>query len=134
MIKETLTFTDYDGNERTEDFYFNLSKAEVIEMEMTTAGGLEQMIKSIVSAKDTKRIIETFKSIIAKSYGQKSPDGRRFVKSKELTEDFMQTEAYTELFMRLATDADYASKFIKGILPPTKEAAPEASDVEVTVK
>lgn len=136
MIKETLTFTDYDGNERTEDFYFNLSKAEVIEMEMSTAGGVERMVKNIIAEKDGKRIVEIFKEIIGKAYGKKSADGRKFIKSPELTEDFMQTEAYSDLFLRLASDADYAAKFIRGILPEIKEEeeTPKASDAVVTIK
>ena len=127
MLKETITFTDYDGNERTEDFYFNLSTAEVIEMEMSTAGGMENMLKSIIASRDTKRIVETFKRIITMAYGVKSPDGRNFLKSKELTDDFIHTEAYSDLFMRLASDADYAANFIRGIMPKPRENPEEKS-------
>ena len=117
MIKKTINYVDYDGNNRTEDFYFNLSKAEIAEMELSTTGGLSEKIKRIVESKDQAEIVKEFKTIIAKSYGIKSKDGKRFIKSKELTEEFMQTEAYSELFMELATNVDAASSFIQGIIP-----------------
>lgn len=125
MLKKTITYTDYDGVERTEDFFFNLTKAEVAEMELSNYGGMERLIQQISMTQDRKRLVELFKDIILKSYGEKSPDGRRFVKSKELSEAFSQTEAYSELFMQLATDAEAASKFINGVLPQTTDATPE---------
>ena len=117
MFKKTITYTDYDGNERTEDFYFNLTKAELLDMEMSTEGGLEKMINKIVSTKDNVKIIAVFKELIAKSYGEKSADGKRFIKSKELTEAFMQTEAYSDLFVELATNTKSAEDFVNGITP-----------------
>jgi hypothetical protein len=117
MLKETITYTDYNGNERTEDFYFNLTKAEILEMEMTTTGGLAEMIQRIVAAQDIPAIVKIFKDLVLKAYGQKSADGKRFIKSKELTEEFAQTEAYSDLFMELSTDADKAQQFINGIVP-----------------
>jgi hypothetical protein len=125
MIKKTLTYTDYDGNERTEDFYFNLSKAELMEMDFSASGGMEKMIKRIVDAQDTKRIIEVFKDIILKSYGEKSADGRRFIKvsdGRRLAEDFAQTEAYSELYMELATNDKAATEFINGVIPQSLAA------------
>jgi hypothetical protein len=117
MLKKTITYTDYNGNERTEDFYFNLSKAEIMEMEMSTAGGLTEMIQKIVAAQDSPAIIKVFKELILKAYGEKSPDGKRFIKSDEISTAFSQTEAYSQLFMELATDADAAAKFVNGIIP-----------------
>lgn len=117
MLKKTITYTDYDGNERVEDFYFNLSKAEVAEMEMSEYGGLSNLLKKIVQEKDTKRIIEMFKDLILRSYGEKSQDGKRFVKNQELREAFSQTEAYSELFMELAGNAEAAAAFVNGIVP-----------------
>ena len=117
MIKKTINYVDYNGTDRTEDFYFNLSKAEIAEMELSTTGGLSEKIKRIVESKDQAEIVKEFKTIIAKSYGIKSEDGKRFIKSKEMTEEFMQTEAYSELFMELATNVDAASSFIQGIIP-----------------
>ena len=117
MLKKTMTYTDYNGVERTENFYFNLSKAEAMELEMGTAGGLTEMINTIVSTQDIPAIINIFKDLILKAYGEKSPDGRRFIKSKELSTAFAQTEAYSQLFMELATDADKAAEFFNGILP-----------------
>lgn len=117
MLKKTITYTDYNGVPRTEDFYFNLSKAEVMEMEMTTAGGMTEFINRIVAAKDAPAIIQIFKDLILKAYGEKSLDGKRFVKSEEISRAFSQTEAYSQLFMELATDSDLAAKFVNGILP-----------------
>lgn len=117
MLKKSITYTDYNGVERTEDFYFNLSKAEVMEMELSTSGGLAEMITRIVAAQDAPAIIKVFKDLVLKSYGVKSPDGRRFEKSDELRDEFAQTEAYSQLFMELATDADAAAKFVNGIVP-----------------
>lgn len=117
MLKKTITYTDYNGVERTEDFYFNLSKAELMEMEMSTTGGLSEMIQKIVDTKDVPAIVAIFKDLVLKAYGEKSPDGKRFVKNDELREAFSQTEAYSELFMELATDAEAASAFMNGIVP-----------------
>ena len=117
MLKKTITYTDYNGVESKEDFYFNLTKAELMEMEMSTAGGLAETIQKIVDTKDAPSIIKIFKDLVLKAYGEKSADGKRFIKSKELSEAFAQTEAYSILFMELATDADEASRFINGIVP-----------------
>lgn len=117
MLKKTITYTDYDGNERTEDFYFNLTKAECMEMELGTAGGMQKMIEKIIAEQDNRKIVEIFKDIILKSYGEKSPDGKRFRKSADISADFASTEAYSELFMELASDAEAAAKFISGVLP-----------------
>lgn len=117
MIKKTIKYTDYNGVEREEDFLFNLSKAELMEMEMGTTGGLAEMIQKIVASKDAPAIIKIFKDLVLKAYGIKSDDGKRFIKSKEIAEGFAQTEAYSILFMELATDSDAAANFIKGIVP-----------------
>jgi hypothetical protein len=117
MLKKRIKYTDFDGNEREEDFYFNLTKAEVIEMEMSMDGGLTKTLQKIVQEKDTKRIIETFKDLVLRAYGEKSLDGKRFVKNQELRDGFAQTEAYSELFMELAVDAKAAADFVNGITP-----------------
>ena len=117
MIKKTITYVDYNNVERTEDFFFNLTKAELMEMEMSTSGGLVEMVNRIVAAQDAPAIIKVFKELILKAYGVKSPDGKRFEKSDKLRTEFEQTEAYSQLFMKLATDADAASKFVNGIIP-----------------
>lgn len=117
MLKKTINYKDYNGEDRSEDCYFNLSRAEVTEMELMTEGGLSETIQSITRDKNVPKIIEIFKMLILKSYGKKSPDGRRFIKSKELSEEFSQTEAYSELFMELATNASAAAAFVNGIMP-----------------
>lgn len=117
MLKKTVTYEDYNGVTRTEDFYFNLSKAEVTEMELSVNGGFSTMVEEIVKSNDGARIMELFKEIVLKSYGEKSADGKRFIKSKELSEAFSQTEAYSEIFMELATNDKAAADFINGIMP-----------------
>ena len=117
MLKKTITYVDYNGVERTEDFYFNLSKAEVAEMELSVEGGFSKMLEEIVRSKDNVRIMELFKQMVLKAYGEKSADGKRFVKSKELSEAFSQTEAYSEIFMELALDEKAAAAFVNGIMP-----------------
>lgn len=119
MLKRTITYTDYDGNERTEDFYFNLNKAEIIEMETSKDGGFVKMLQKIVAEKDSNKIVAVFKDFVLKAYGEKSPDGKRFIKNQELRDAFAQTEAYSELFMELATDEKAAAAFVTGIIPPT---------------
>ena len=117
MLKKTVTYVDYNGVERTEDFYFNLSKAEVTEMELSVEGGFSKKLEEIVKSNDNARILELFKEMVLKAYGEKSADGRRFVKSKELAEAFSQTEAYSEIFMELAMDEKAAAAFVNGIMP-----------------
>lgn len=117
MLKKTITYEDYNGVTRTEDFYFNLSKAEVTEMELSVNGGFSTMVEEIVKSNDGARIMELFKEIVLKSYGEKSADGKRFIKSKELSEAFSQTEAYSEIFMELATNDKAAADFVNGIMP-----------------
>ena len=117
MIKKTVTYTDYNGVERTEDFYFNLNKAEVTEMELGTTGGYADMLQKIIDAKDQPTLIKIFKDFVFKSYGVKSADGREFIKSEELSRKFSQTEAYSNIFMELAFNAKAASEFVKGVIP-----------------
>ena len=123
MLKKTITYTDFNGMERSEDFYFNLTKAEVMEMEMSTVGGLSEMIQRIIAAQDTPSIIKVFKDLVLKSYGEKSADGKRFIKTPEIAEAFSQTEAYSVLFMELATNADSAAAFVNGIIPKSNGKA-----------
>lgn len=130
MLKKTITYTNYNGVECTEDFYFNLTKAEIMEMELSTSGGLADMIQKIVAAQDAPAIIKIFKDLVLKAYGEKSPDGKRFIKSEEISTAFSQTEAYSIIFMELATDADAASAFVNGIVPPVdKQNAPVIAPV-----
>lgn len=117
MLKKTVTYVDYNGVERTEDFYFNLTKAEVAEMEMSVQGGFSKMLEEIIASKDNVQIVNLFKQMVLKSYGEKSPDGRRFIKSDEIAQAFAQTEAYSEIFMELALDEKKAADFVNGILP-----------------
>lgn len=128
MLKKTITYTDYDGNERTEDFYFNLTKAECVELNYSEVGGLQKYIEALIREDDNKRIIALFKELIFMSYGEKSPDGRRFIKSKELSEAFAQTEAYSNLFIELASDANAGAEFINGIVPKVDSSALPITD------
>lgn len=117
MLKKTITYVDYDNNTRTEDHYFNLSNAEIMELQLSTAGGLDVTLQNIIKAQDMPELIKIFKNLIRKSYGIKSPDGKRMIKSDEIFKEFEQTEAYSTLFMELATDSKAASEFINGIIP-----------------
>lgn len=121
MYTKTIEYTDFNGTKREEDFYFHLSKAELMEMEMSTVGGLAEMIQNVVKANDVPAIIKIFKDLILKSYGEKSADGKRFMKVDDngtpLSVAFSQTEAYSKLFMELATDADAAAEFVNHIIP-----------------
>lgn len=121
MLTKKIKYTDYNGTEREETFCFNLTKAELMEMEMSTSGGLAEMIQNIVQTQDAPAIIKVFKDLVLKAYGEKSPDGKRFMKVNDagvpLSIGFSQTEAYSQLFMELATDADKAAEFINGIVP-----------------
>lgn len=123
MLKKTITYTDFNGIERTEDFYFNLTKAEIAEMELEIPGGMTAMIERITKTQDTPSLIKLFKDLILRSYGKKSDDGRRFIKNQDVIDEFKDSEAYSELFMELATNADAASAFVNGIVPKMPEAA-----------
>lgn len=121
MLKKTIKFTDYDGNEREEDWYFNMNKAELFELESSVNGGFNGILSKIVQDQNGAEIMRIFKELILKCVGKKSNDGRRFEKSEEISNEFLQTEAYSELFMELVTDADKAAKFIEQVMPSEKE-------------
>ena len=141
MLKKSITYTDLLGNEVTEDHYFHLSKADLVEMEMAHKGGLASYLQQIVASEDGAQIIEQFKRLILRSYGVKSDDGRRFIKTPELRDEFLTSEAYSALFIQLCTDADAAADFVNGIVPkdmseargtlPLPEGRPLATETEV---
>lgn len=124
MLKKTVTYIDFDGNERTEDFFFNLTEQEIAEMELSTEGGLGNFINKAVAAKSQVELIDLFKKLILAAYGVKSADGRRFVKNDAVREDFMSTQAFSDIYMELVQDADKASEFFNGIVPKEKSKAP----------
>lgn len=116
MLKRTFVYTDYDGKERSEDFYFNLTRAEINELDMSAYGGIQSMMMRLLDEKNTEEVVKIFKRIILSSVGQKSMDGRRFIKNDEIRDDFYQTEAYSQLFCELIENKDDAlGKFIRGI-------------------
>lgn len=123
MLKREITYEDFNGDTVTEVFYFNLTKTELLELEVEQEGGLSATLQSIVETKDNRHIINEFKKIILMAYGEKTPDGKRFIKSDELREAFSQTAAYSALFMELATNENAAANFINGIVPPDLAAA-----------
>jgi len=132
MLKKIITYTDYNGVERTEPFYFNLSKAELMEMELGVTGGMTEMLDKIIAAKDAPSLMKTFKEMIMKSYGIKSDDGKRLIKSEELSIAFTQTEAYSVLFMELITDDKAAADFVNGIIPNEIQAEVAAQTAQNT--
>lgn len=117
MYKKTVTFTDYNGNQRTKDCYFNLNKVECTQLQVSTKEAFDEHIKKIVESEDKEAIFDIFNKIILKAYGEKSEDGLRFVKSDKISEEFSQTEAYVEVFMDIATNPTSAEEFIKGTFP-----------------
>jgi hypothetical protein len=117
VLKKTITYENFNEEEVSEDFFFHLSKAELVELEMSTEGGLSDSLQRIVAEEDTKKIVEEFKRIVLQAYGVKSPDGRRFTKNQQLREEFESTEAYSTLFMELVTNTDAAIEFVNGIIP-----------------
>lgn len=131
MLTKKITYTDYNGEERTETFYFNITKAELTKLQFKHPGGYSEYLERIIESKDVAELMQAFEDLIDLAYGEKSEDGKRFVKSRELTEAFKQTEAYSELFVELMTDGDASSAFANGILPEldideTKKAELEA--------
>ena len=128
MYKRTFKYTDYDGNPREEDVFFNLTESEIAEMSLSVTGGLDQMMRRIVAAQDTKQIVAIFKELLLKAYGEKSPDGKRFIKSKEAAEAFSQTEMYNQLFMELAFNAEKAAEFFRCITPAKKGDGGKVAD------
>lgn len=126
MFKKTIKYTDFDGNERKEDFYFNLTKAELLEMQLSMEGGLQGHLERIIKTQSQPELVKMFKDIIMRAYGEKSPDGKRFMKSDEIRQNFECTEAYSELFMELATDSDAAAEFVNALLPA--DARPSEAD------
>lgn len=131
MLKKTVTYKDFNEVEHTEDFYFNLTKAEIIEMELTAVGNsLAKHMENVIASNNGQMIMDVFKSIIFKSYGIKSDDGKRFIKSDQLSLDFSHTAAYDVLYVELVTDAKASAAFINGLVPAelAQQAASSAED------
>ena len=131
MFKEHFEYEDYNGVKREEDHYFNLSQPEIVKLNFSSAGGLKETVLRLTQEQNGGKIIELFERIIQMSIGRKSEDGRRFEKSPEIINDFVSTPMYPMLYMRLATDAEYATKFINAIVPKeVSEAAAKADNVK----
>lgn len=124
MVIKTMEYTDFDGNTRTEEFRFHLNQAEVIELDASIPGGMEAYLKELGAKQDVPKIMEFFKKIIMMSYGVKTPDGRRFKKSEEISKDFEQTNAYSDLLVNLITDSKRAADFINGLIATTNSDKP----------
>lgn len=133
MLKKTITYTDFDGESRTEDFYFNISKAELLESDLRAEGGIEETLKRIVASKDRNQITDLFKGLILKSYGVKSADGRRFDKSDILSNEFEHSAAYSELFTEFLKDTDSALSFCIGIMPKELQEAANEKRSSLTI-
>lgn len=119
MLKKTITYTDWNGNERTEDFYFNLTRVEVYQLEFSPEPGitLTDAITTLIKSQDMGKIISVIKEIILTAYGEKSPDGKRFMKNDELRKSFEENPAFDELYMSMVTDSKVAADFMTGIMP-----------------
>jgi len=125
MYVKEMEYTDFNGVTRKEKFYFNLTKAEILDMELGKAGGLTEYIKKIIEAQDTPTIMALFKSLLLKSYGVKSDDGRRFIKNDQVREEFEQTQAFSDLYMLLALNDEEASRFVNAIVPEDMKVSDE---------
>lgn len=132
MLKRTIKYEDFDGNSVSEDFYFNLSKSELVELEVQYEKGLAEALETIVKANDTKQLIAEFKKLVLLSYGKKSEDGKRFIKNEELRTEFAQSLAYDALFMELATSDTAAADFIQGIVPKDMSEAIQQARTSTT--
>ena len=117
MYTRTITYTDWNGMERTEEFRFNLTKAELMEMQYEQEGGMREYLQKIIDSKNQKEIMHMFKDLVLKAYGEKSDDGKHFIKNEAVREKFASTPVYSDLFMELSTDADAAAAFVNGIMP-----------------
>lgn len=117
MIKKRIKYEDFDGVEREEDFYFNLTKTELVKWNYSESGGLEEAVKKIIDTKDAKELLKIYDKIITMSYGVKSPDGKKFVKSEEITNDFKDTNAYDVMFIEYLSHPESFNTFIDGIMP-----------------
>ncbi len=125
MYVKEIEYTDFNGVARKEKFYFNLTKAEILDMELGKTGGLTEYIQKILEAQDTPAIMTLFKTLLLKSYGVKSDDGRRFIKNDQIREDFEQTQAFSDLYMLLALDDDEAAKIVNAIVPEDMKVSDE---------
>lgn len=132
MLKKTISYTDYDGNPRTEDFYFNLSKAEITEMELSMEGGMRAYIQRIIAAKSQLELVKLFKDVVLKSYGKKSADGRLFMKNDTIRSEFEAHPAYSMIYMDLVTDEVKASAFVNGIMPADMQNQNPAMEMAAT--
>ena len=126
MYKENITYTDLNGGQRTEDFYFDLSKPEIVKMQASAKGGYDVQLKSIAASLDGAKIMDFFENFVSKAYGVKSEDGRRFMKSDEISRSFMETPAYEVLFEKLVTDDKYAADFVNAVMRSNGNSASPA--------
>lgn len=127
MLKKTITCENFNDIETSEDYWFNFTESEILEMQLGTAGGLDESIKQIVAGMDLPSMVKFFKDFVLKAYGVKSPDGKRFIKNDELREAFSQTQAYNKLFMELAFNDVAAAEFINGVIP--KDVADKMAEI-----
>lgn len=117
MIKKTVTYEDYNGENRTETFYFHFTEAEILDMEMSTEGGFAERIQRIIDAKDQSALMKLIKKFVIDAYGVKSPDGKRFIKNDEVKAAFLECPAYSDIFMDMVTDDKLAAEFVNGVVP-----------------
>lgn len=134
MYKKVIKYEDFNGTQREETFYFNLSKAELMEMELSTKAGVEEMIRVLIATKDNATIVKTFKDLILKSYGIKSEDGTRFIKTQQLRDEFEQSNAYSEFFIELLSNPDEQVRFINGVVSGVNMPEMNESDAIAKLK
>jgi hypothetical protein len=122
MLKKTVKYTDFDNVERTDTLYFNLTQAELLEIEIHTPGGMEKTIKNAVSDEKSDKIFDIMKELIMKSYGEKNSDGK-FIKTAAISEAFSHTECYSTLLFDVLETSEKAANFFNAIISPQVERA-----------
>jgi hypothetical protein len=134
MLTKTIKATDFDGKEYEETLYFNLTESELMELELGTEGGFTKMLQNSMNKNNVPALMKAFKEILLKSYGEKSADGRRFIKSDKITEDFLNSASYDAIYMELITNADAASAFINGVVPKKLSEKAKTKEVQDQLK
>jgi hypothetical protein len=126
MIKKEIHFTDFDGNNQVEEAYFNLTEPEIVRLDAKFVGGLDAFTKNIDPVNRPEEVVDLFEDVLSSSYGVKSEDGRRFVKDPVVVGQFLDSAAYSALFMELLGDAEAAAAFMEGVLTITAPTTPTA--------
>lgn len=128
MYKITKKFEDFNGVEKEQDFWFHLSKADILKMELSEEGGMDKRLDKLVKTKDMKEAIKVFEGLLLMAYGVKTDDGR-FVKNDQVRAEFASSAAYSDIYFELATNPEAAQKFVEGVIPKFEEQANKVTSI-----